>query len=226
MVSFNFLYIFDPLCGWCYASSQALATLTERWPGQLQMLPSGLFCGAGALSMSAGWAAHAWSNDQRIEAATGEVFSTAYRDKVLADTAAAFDSTAISRALTAVQQIDSSLEPQLLRHLQLARYVQGENTSSAQVVARLTAQALAEAGHVLDNEELTRQLTTSEELTQLTDARIQTTQALMNRFGLKGVPQLLVRTDEGSHLLSSKALYQGPDALLEELRALLGSKVA
>ncbi len=226
MASFTFQYIFDPLCGWCYASSQALATLAERWPGQLEMLPSGLFSGAGARTMSAAWAAHAWSNDQRIEAATGEIFSTAYRDKVLTDTATVFDSTALTRALTAARQIDAALEPQLLRHLQLARYVQGENTASAEVVARLTAQALAETGHAIDSEELARQLTAGGELARQTDARIQTTQALMNRFGIQGVPQLLVRVGERTHALSSKALYQGPGALLDELRAMLGGEVA
>ncbi|OLU32225.1 DsbA family protein [Pseudomonas sp. PA27(2017)] len=226
MASFNLLYIFDPLCGWCYASSQILATLADRWPGQLNMLPSGLFSGAGARTLSTAWAAHAWSNDQRIEAATREVFSIAYRDKVLADTDTAFDSSPINRALTAAQQIDATLEPRLLRHLQLARYVQGENTSSTQVVARLTAQFLIRIGHQIDSVVLARQLASCEALARQTDERIQTTQALMNRFGIQGVPQLLVRVDERTHTLSSKALYQGPAFLMNELRLLLGSEVA
>ncbi|GLX12910.1 DsbA family protein [Pseudomonas straminea] len=225
MASFNFQYIFDPLCGWCYASSQALATLAERWPDQLDMLPSGLFSGAGARTMSAGWAAHAWSNDQRIEAATGEVFSTTYRDKILADTTTAFDSTAINRALTAARQIHPTMEPRLLRHLQLARYVRGENTARAEVVACLTTQILAEAGHLRDSEELARQLTSDHQLAQQTDVRVQSAQVLMSRFGIQGVPQLLVRVDKRTHLLSTKALYQGPSFLLDELRALLGSDV-
>jgi putative protein-disulfide isomerase len=42
MAVVRFQYIFDPLCGWCYASTAAVAELNERWPNQLEMLPCGL----------------------------------------------------------------------------------------------------------------------------------------------------------------------------------------
>lgn len=36
-------YFFDPFCGWCYASAPALEGLAAKYPGQLSMMPSGLF---------------------------------------------------------------------------------------------------------------------------------------------------------------------------------------
>ena len=217
MASIRFQYIFDPLCGWCYASSPALAALTQEWPAQLDLLPSGMFSGAGARPMSADWAAYAWSNDQRIATATGEVFSDAYHDQVLLDGSTPFDSTAINLALTAVRQISSELEPTLLRHLQLARYVAGRNTSSAQVVAEVTAAALTDAGHAVGATQLSQRLETDSTLAQQTDARTRSTQQLMSRLGIRGVPQLLAEVDGKLHTIPSAALYQGRDVLLNEL---------
>lgn len=222
MASIRFLYLFDPLCGWCYASSPALAALAREWPTQLDMLPSGLFSGPGARPMSADWAAYAWSNDQRIATATGEVFSAAYHDQVLLDSHTPFDSTALNRALTAVQQISREREPGLLRELQVARYVAGENTASANVVAEVTARVLADAGHTIDATQLHQRLEADEALIQQTDARIRSTQHLMNRLDIRGVPQLLVQVNDTLHTTPSDALYQGPDVLLNALRTMLG----
>lgn len=36
-------YLFDPLCGRCYASAPTLGGLTEAFPDTLELLPSGLF---------------------------------------------------------------------------------------------------------------------------------------------------------------------------------------
>lgn len=223
MASVRFQYIFDPLCGWCYASSPALNTLAQAWPEHLEMRPSGLFSGTGAREMSAEWAGYAWSNDQRIAAATGEVFSEAYRDKVLMDDATPFDSTFINRALSVVQQIGAELEPGLLRQLQVARYVAGRNTAIAQVVAEVTAGFLTDSGHAIDATELGQRLETDDALARQTQTRIDTTQQLMNRLGIRGVPQLLVQIDEKLHAIPSAALYQGRDVLLGELRKVAGS---
>ena len=41
-------YLFDPLCGWCYAAAPVLARL-QATPGvQVVLAPTGLFAGAGA----------------------------------------------------------------------------------------------------------------------------------------------------------------------------------
>ncbi|TIU69189.1 MAG: DsbA family protein, partial [Mesorhizobium sp.] len=75
-------YLFDPLCGWCYGATPMLDRL-EKSGVVLELLPTGLFSGAGARPLDAGFAAHAWANDQRIERLSGQVFSQAYVDNVL-----------------------------------------------------------------------------------------------------------------------------------------------
>ncbi|MFC7551706.1 hypothetical protein ACFQU7_04410 [Pseudoroseomonas wenyumeiae] len=44
--------------------------------------------------MTPDFAEYAWKNDQRIAQLTGQVFSEAYREKVLGNPAGRFDSTA------------------------------------------------------------------------------------------------------------------------------------
>lgn len=41
-------YLFDPLCGWCYASAPALSYLAQHHADQLELMPSGLFSDEGA----------------------------------------------------------------------------------------------------------------------------------------------------------------------------------
>lgn len=36
-------YLFDPLCGWCYASAPALTGIAAAYPDLLELMPSELF---------------------------------------------------------------------------------------------------------------------------------------------------------------------------------------
>jgi putative protein-disulfide isomerase len=46
-------YLFDPLCGWCYAAAPALQYLQGVDAVQVSLAPTGLFAGAGARPMDA-----------------------------------------------------------------------------------------------------------------------------------------------------------------------------
>jgi len=221
MTTTRLLYIFDPLCGWCYASAPALEELVRLWPNQLEMLPSGLFSEAGARDLTPDWADYAWTNDQRIEAMTGQVFSEAYHQKVLLGNGLRFDSAMINRALTLVHAIDMTLESRALHQLQIARYVQGLDTASACVVGRITAQVMADAGHAADESQVIQRLETDTALVRSTQARTKGTQALMSELGVRGVPQLLLCRGGVVRAVSSAALYQGGEMLVNEIRELL-----
>ena len=54
-------YIFDPLCGWCYAAAPALKFLQAQEGVEVVLAPTGLFAGAGAWPMDAQFAAYAWA---------------------------------------------------------------------------------------------------------------------------------------------------------------------
>src|SRR5277367_6468986 len=77
MTSPTFRYLFDPLCGWCYASAPALAALADRYGDRIQMMPSGLFAGGGTRAI-AQIADHATRTDKLIAEKTRQVDSDAY----------------------------------------------------------------------------------------------------------------------------------------------------
>lgn len=143
------LYIFDPLCGWCYAAAPALDALTNHPSVELVLLPSGLFTGRGARPQNRQWAEYAWANDQRIAALTGQVFSEVYRQQVLLGPHGSFDSGPMTRALTLARGLDRRLELPLLHHFQRQRYIDGRETSSARVAAAITPASLSAMGSLL-----------------------------------------------------------------------------
>lgn len=180
-------YLFDPLCGWCYAAAPAIRLLAEQADFRIRALPTGLFAQPGRV-MDADFAAHAWHNDQRIAALTGQVFSEQYREQLL-QAASSFDSTHITDALTAVAQSHPTQELAALAAIQTARYVDGrDNTSPAVLADILQTLGLHEAAA-----RITHSDTRATAQTRINEGR-----ALMNKLGLQGVPQLLLHPADGS----------------------------
>lgn len=221
MVGIKFQYIFDPLCGWCYASAPALAELAKRWPNQLEILPSGLFSEKGARDMTPDWANYAWTCDQRIACLTGLDFTESYQRNVLMNSTLRFDSSAINRALTEALSINPPLEPLLLKQLQVERYVQGRDTSNPAVVAQITANFLTQYGWKTEAKQFSHRLEHDQELAVRTAERLLAANKLMNQYGVQGVPQLLAVEADKTHVVPSSALYQGADTLIAQLQKTL-----
>lgn len=213
MTGIHLQYIFDPLCGWCYACSSEIAVVAERWSSELEMLPCGLFSDNGARMMTPEWARYAWANDQRIANMTGQIFSHEYQKRVLANVRGHFDSTAMNLALTYIHLIDPTLEPRLLNMLQIARYVEGRDTCDYAMVSKITSQFLENEGLPGDEPHLGAHLYARKGLTDYAEARVAKTQVLMRRFDLKGIPQLLVRVADATIPVDSMCLYQGAEKL-------------
>lgn len=210
-------YYFDPLCGWCYASAPALAGVAENFPGQLKMLPSGLFVGGRPISSISD---HAWRNDQRIQALTGQRFSEEYLQNVLLAPNGVFDSGPATRALTALGEHDAMLEPRFLHAIQIARYLKGRDTSNIQEVVTVAVEVAAEHDIELTAEIFAERLQNDSALQERTLERMEDTQRQMNILGIRGVPQLVALIDGEARILSGEALYHGPAHLIAALDAL------
>jgi len=211
-------YIFDPLCGWCYASAPALACLAQTYPQTLELLPSGLFSGEGARPISPQFAAYAWSNDQRIASLTGQTFSEEYHQ--LLNSGGNFDSHSLNCALTACQSIAPDAEAGLLHELQTARYVRGLDTSRSDVVAKISNEYAM-------NKELEIHFPThgdpfaaGTELSDITDKRTDSVKQLMHSLGVSGVPLLLVTVAGKTSAISGSDLYGGPASISKALQKL------
>lgn len=211
-------YIFDPLCGWCYASAPTLEYLAHTYPEVLELLPSGLFSGEGARPMSPQFAAYAWTNDQRIASLTGQRFSDEYHQ--LLNSGGEFDSHALNCALTACNSIAPEAEAGLLHELQTARYVRGRDTSRSNVVVDISNNYAA-------NKQLEMHFPThgdpfaaGTELSDITDKRTDSVKRLMHSVGVSGVPLLLVTIAGNTSAISGASLYGGPTAISQALEKL------
>ena len=194
-------YLFDPLCGWCYGASPALASIVESTGVGLELLPTGLFAGHGARPM--GMASHAWTNDQRIEELTGQIFSLTYRDQVLCNFHQPMDSTAATLALTAVAQTQPQRELEALQRIQRARYVDGCNITELHTLGELLrGLGLCDAAERLQ--------AATPELHAATNQRIDQACTLMNALSARGVPGFVIQDEGEQRLLPSSMLFSQP----------------
>ncbi|MGO6726838.1 DsbA family protein [Rhizobium ruizarguesonis] len=205
-------YLYDPLCGWCYGAAPALDKMAKLDNLTVELAPTGLFAGEGARPLDERFAAYAWHNDQRINRLTGQVFSQLYRDQVLAGADSLFDSAPATLGIIAVglRQLDS--EREALKALQIARYIDGRNTSEIAVVADV----LDQAGF---SDAAARVRAPDEALLDIYRNRIGKSRQLMAAFRMDGVPALLVSDGDKRRVLRSDALFGGFDRLAAELQA-------
>ena len=210
-MSIDITYLFDPLCGWCYGGSPAIAQLAATPGVRVRLAPTGLFSGTGARDMDDAFAAYAWQNDQRIGRLTGQPFRPAYRERVLGNRVQRFDSGPVTRALTAVALTQPERELDALKAIQHARYVQGlDVTDAATLAAVLTDLNLPDAAAHIDHDHVHK----------ATAERTQAAQQQMQHFGAQGVPTLLVQDDDTPlHLVRGNVLFGTPEGLLDRLRS-------
>jgi putative protein-disulfide isomerase len=205
-------YVFDPLCGWCYAAMPALAAVENRQGIQIDLLPAGLFTGTFARKMDDTFAAYAWSNDQRIGRLTGQRFTSVYRSQVLADRVQPFDSGPATTALTAVALTAPDRQLAALDAIQRARYVEGRDVTSISTLTRLLAsEGLTAAAAMLS--------ASGSDLTTAVQERMQHAQHLMRQFNVRGVPAMIVEFGNQLALIDHAPTYGNPLALTGLLQA-------
>jgi putative protein-disulfide isomerase len=206
----EFFYLYDPLCGWCYGAIPAVVKLELVPSVVLHPLATGLFAGD-ERQMTPDFAAYAWQNDQRIAEMTGQTFSETYREKVLGNPEGRFDSTAATRAVTAVHLTEPARELEALHRIQSLRYVEGgDNTDPAELLRVLRDLGMDEAVALLEAD--------GPEIDDAVERRKAMAQQLMDGLGIRGVPAL-VRLQEGNKVsaMPNSVLFEDPAALVERL---------
>jgi putative protein-disulfide isomerase len=205
-------YLFDPLCGWCYGASTLLEQLVARPDFDVALAPTGLFAGDGARPMDDGFAAYAWTNDQRISRLSGQPFSEAYRRDVLGDRTRLFDSGPATLALTAVALTAPDRTFEALKAFQAVRYVEGRDSTDMSVLSDvLRAMNLPDV--------VARLAAPDAALIAAYRAGLEAARAEMRRFGANGVPALIIGTGNDRRLMQASALLGSLDVLVEGLKA-------
>lgn len=211
MTTSEVTYLFDPLCGWCYGATPMVDRLLASGLC-VELLPTGLFSGAGARPMDEGFAAHAWANDQRIERLTGQSFTQAYRHNVLNVRGTLLDSHAATLGISAAGLEDPSRRLSALKAIQRARYVDGRDIVTTGGVAEvLVAAGMTDAATLLR--------TPTEALLTAHRELVGRGRALFQRLHADGVPSLAVIRNDAPRLIGSNALFGSFDNLVAHIAA-------
>ncbi|AZG08384.1 DsbA family protein [Pigmentiphaga sp. H8] len=131
-------YIYDPFCGWCYASAPLMAAARGLLPAIAH--GGGMMAGSNRQPVTDRLRNYVMPHDRRIAAMTGQPFGQAYFDGLLRDHDAVFDSEPpITAILAALDAGGEGRDLDLLARLQRAHYVEGRRIADAGVLAEMAA---------------------------------------------------------------------------------------
>ena len=206
-------YIYDPLCGWCYAAAPLLAA-AEKVPNlPIELHAGGMLSGYARRLITPQWRDYVMPHDRRIAAISGQPFGENYFNVLLRDTTAVLDSTPPIAAILAAEKV-SRQGIAMLRRIQQAHYVEGKRVADAPVL-----QALAEELR-LDAAAFAAAYT--EILAQPAQDHIAESKLLLARVGGNGFPTFVWQRPDGELSIVECSPYLGePQAWAAHLSALL-----
>lgn len=197
----HLIFLYDPLCGWCYGAMPAIRSLADLGGCIVEPLPSGIFAGDPARRLDRELAHSIEQADARIATMSGQRFSPVYRRKVLANPEMPFDSGPATEALTAVARWSISRELDALHALQRERFVAGRDLSQRTVIANALAAALGG-----DSAGWQTRLA-DPQLPQASQTRVARAGRIMQSVGVQGVPALVWPSDTGMRVLPGHWLF-------------------
>lgn len=121
------LYVFDPLCGWCYAAAPLLRAIAQQFGDSLpiEFHPGLLFFPPRPLAPQ--YRSHILEADLRIEALSGQPFGEAYQARLRQNNVVILDSSPPAAAVLAVAELVPAQTLAMLEAIQHAHYVAGRN---------------------------------------------------------------------------------------------------
>jgi putative protein-disulfide isomerase len=205
-------YIYDPLCGWCYAAESLIEAAASSGSLPVVLHGGGLFAGT---RLPAAQRAYIRGADQRIGQLSGQSFSTAYLNGLLEDPATVYDSRPPIAALLAAQSLRPDSGLPMLKAIQHAHYRAGRRVVEPQVLAELaesigldrsafgSAYADFAAGKV--------------------ERHIEQTRDLMERTGVQGFPSFVLQSGDRFAVLPHELHYGKPEGFAALLSRQLGT---
>jgi putative protein-disulfide isomerase len=176
-------YIYDPLCGWCYAAAPLIKEARKVVP--VVAHGGGMMAGARRQQVNTQLRDYVMPHDHHIAQLTGQPFGERYFEGLLRDTTAVFDSEPPTAAMLAAHELTGSGLGMLAR-LQTAHYVEGRRIADRDVLIDIAS----ELG--LDRAAFAGALDAAQGDT--VRAHIQATREFMGQVGARGFPTLVLET--------------------------------
>jgi putative protein-disulfide isomerase len=205
-------YIFDPLCGWCYAAAPLVAVARSIEGLQLVLHGGGMMSGAARRMVTPDLRQYVMEHDHRIAKLSGQPFGDAYFNGLLRNKDAILDSTPPIAAILAAQTCGKSGADMLVA-LQRAHYVEGKVVSDTACLHSLGSALGIDAGNFA--EELDRQLQGA------ANEHIRASRQLMRQVGGNGFPTMALEMKREFRRLDIGSYFGQPEKWRELLQSQL-----
>lgn len=187
------IYIFDPLCGWCYGFSGTIVELFNKRKDEFnfEVIPGGMITGSriAPYSTMQGYISGAY---KRLEDMTGAKFGNAYLNELIPSNNILMNSEPPSRALVTFRSFLPDQVVPYAHALQKKQYVEGKDFNDKSVYEELATEFGLDPKAFIEKFE-------SEEM------KYQTTQDFQwsKSAGVKGFPTVVLKNDQGYYLISN-----------------------
>ena len=205
-------YIFDPLCGWCYAAAPLLAEARDITALQVKLHGGGLLSGPARRQVTAELRQYVMEHDKKIAKLSGQPFGDAYFNDLLCNEDVVLDSILPITAILATEACGKS-GSDMLTALQRAHYVEGR------IICELAC--LQELGNKLDIDATQFIVELNHQFQYFVNKHIMDSRQLMRKVGGNGFPTVALQTQSGFTRLDIGSYFGRPD----QWRALLQSQL-
>ena len=204
MTSPTLHYVYDPLCGWCYAAEPMVRAAAEA--GVPVVLHGGGLWDP-AVHATDAKRRMMRETDAHISRLTGQVFGPAYLDGLLVNPASVWWSRPTIAAVLAAKALRPEAGVLMVAAIQHAHYVEGRRVADDEILV----DAARTVG--LNPSAFQAALTAAP-----VDRHIQDTRILMRRHGLQGFPSFLLEQKGALERVPHESFYGRPDAFVSAIR--------
>ncbi|WP_419825161.1 DsbA family protein [Sphingomonas sp.] len=199
-------YIYDPLCGWCYAATPMVDAAAAAGI-VLSLHGGGLWDAPTRLARDK--LAYIRQSDARIGALTGQWFGDEYLNGLLGDDATVFWSQPTIAAVLAAGEVEPGAERRMLHAIQKAHYLAGLRVVEPDVLVGVAA----DIG-------LDRAAFPAAFAPDAAAEHINHTRGFMTRSGLRGFPGFVLENGAELVRVPHEDFYARPDAFVQALAGL------
>ena len=213
MTAVRLHYIYDPLCGWCYAVAPLVKAAREV--ASIELHGGGMMTGDRRQKITPAWRDYVGPHDRQISQVTGQQFGQAYLNGLLTDDSAWLDSEPPTAAVLAAEQVKGAGLDMLAR-LYEAHYVEGRRIADEAVLGDLAS----EIG--LDHEAFSKFLQHFRGVA--VNAHFMESRNLLGAVGARGYPTFVIERDGRLERLDHTPFLGRPDAWQNALKSMTFSQ--
>ena len=202
-------YIYDPLCGWCYAAAPLIQAVRQMADVPIELHAGGLWVDSQVKRIKPELREYLMTHDERIAQISGQPFGEGYTNNLLSNAQAVLDSEPPIRAILAAQTL-SEKGSDYLHALQIAHFIEGREISRRDTLLDI-ASALG-----LAHDEFERTFEQTDVQTHL-----HSTRQWMSAWHIQGFPNFLLQHNEQWLRIAHSDFYGRPQAFSQQLRTVL-----